>query len=166
MSCAMPRTPARRTRCSRTGAGTAGRDDRAVDRRQPAPRADADRRRRRRANSPTRYAYQWQRLIASGWTDINAATGATYIAGNQDLGRRLRVAIVASNEDGSAGAASAPSAAIGASGVNRAATSTSRKGRQRAAAQAAKASKKKKAAAKQKAAARRKSAKPATKVRH
>ena len=118
------------------------------------------------ANSPTRYAYQWQRLIASGWTDINAATGATYIAGNQDLGRRLCVAIVASNEDGSAGAASAPSAAIGASGVNRAATSTSRKGRQRAAAQAAKASKKKKAAAKQKAAARRKSPKPATKVRH
>jgi len=112
------------------------------------------------SNSPTGYAYQWQRLMVSGWENVEGATGATYTAGNQDLGRRLRVTIVASNEDGSSSAASAPSASIGASGVNRAATSTSKKGKRHAAAKA-KAARKKKAAAKKK-----KSAKRAIKVRH
>ena len=77
-----------------------------------------------------------------------AGDGSDALAGSEDLGRRLRVAVVATNEDGSASAASAPSASVGASGVNRAATSTSKKGKQRAAAKA-KAAKKKKAAAKQ-----------------
>src|SRR3954451_25352483 len=83
-------------------------------------------------NSPTGYAYQWQRLIASGWQDIDGATGATYVAGTADLGRRLRIAIVASNQDGSSSAASAPGGAIGASGLNRAASSTSKKGKKAA----------------------------------
>ncbi|MDA0166173.1 hypothetical protein OM076_38265 [Solirubrobacter ginsenosidimutans] len=118
-------------------------------------------------NSPTAYTYQWQRLIASGWEDIDSATGASYVVSSEDLGRRLRVAVVASNEDGSASAASAPSSTVGASGLNRAATSTSKKGKR--AAVKAKASKKRKAAAaKRKAAAKRRAAakkKPKT-VRH
>jgi hypothetical protein len=106
-------------------------------------------------NAPTGYTYQWQRLIAAGWENIDAATNATYAVTTEDLGRRLRVAVVASNEDGSASAASGPSAAIGASGVNRAATSTSKKGKHKAAV-SAKASAKKKKAAKKKAAAKAK----------
>ena len=49
-------------------------------------------------NRPTGYAYQWQRLVAAGWEDIDGATGATYVAASEDLGRRLRVAVVATNE--------------------------------------------------------------------
>ena len=73
---------------------------------------------------------------------------------------------MASNEDGSSTAASAPSAAVGASGLNRAASSTSKKGKRKAAIKA-KAAKKKKAAARKKAAAKKRAAaKKATKVRH
>ena len=68
---------------------------------------------------------------------------------SEDLGRRLRVAVVATNEDGSASAASEQTAPIGAAGVNRAASQTS-KGKKKNAAKA-KASKKKKAAKKKKA---------------
>jgi hypothetical protein len=105
-------------------------------------------------NAPTGYAYQWQRLVPNGWEDIDGATGVTYVARTEDLGRRLRVTVVASNQDGSASAASAPSAVVGATGLNRAASQTSRKGKRIQ----AKASKKKKAAAKKKQAAKRKKA--------
>src|SRR4051794_7722149 len=114
-------------------------------------------------NSPTAYAYQWQRLVAAGWEDIDEATGATYVATTEDLGRRLRVAVVASNEDGSASAASPASATIGASGLNRAASQTSKKGKQKSAVKA-KSSKKKKAAAKKKKKTAKK--KKAVRVRH
>jgi hypothetical protein len=110
-------------------------------------------------NSPTGYAYQWQRLVPGGWEDIDDATSPTYVARTDDLGRRLRVTVIASNEDGSASAASPPSGSVGATGLNRAATSTSKKGKQIK----AKSSKKKKAAAKKKKASRKKKA---TKVRH
>jgi len=108
-------------------------------------------------NSPTGYTYQWQRLVASGWEDIDSATAGTYKVTGEDLGRRLRVAIVATNQDGSASAASGPSATIGASGLNRAASSTSAKGKKKAAVKA-KASKKKKAARKRAAAKKTKRA--------
>ena len=44
------------------------------------------------------------------------------MATSEDLGRRLRVTVVATNEDGSASAASDPTAPVGAAGVNRAAS--------------------------------------------
>jgi len=117
-------------------------------------------------NAPTSYKYQWQRLVQAGWENIDDATGVNYVAGSEDLGRRLRVAIVATNEDGSSAASSAPSAAVGASGLNRAASSTSKKGKRKAAIKA-NAAKKKKAAARKKAAAKKRAAaKKATKVRH
>jgi hypothetical protein len=93
-------------------------------------------------NAPTRYAYQWQRLVQGGWQDIEDATGASYLATSQDLGRRLRANVVATNDDGSATAASAPTAPIGGAGVSRAASATSRK-----AAAKAKAAKRRKARA-------------------
>jgi hypothetical protein len=77
-------------------------------------------------NSPAGYAYQWQRLVASGWEDIDGARSENYVASSEDLGRRLRVSVVASNEDGSSSAASPQTASIGGSGVNRAATSSSK----------------------------------------
>jgi hypothetical protein len=107
-------------------------------------------------NSPTAYSYQWQRLVPDGWEDIDAATKATYLPTSDDLGRRLRVNVVAANEDGSASAASPPSAVVGASGLNRAASRTSRKGKAKLTAKASK-KKKKKAASKKK---------KAIKVRH
>jgi len=76
------------------------------------------------SNSPSSYAYQWQRLLADGWDDIDSATGRTYKAAADDLGRRLRAEVVATNDDGSATAASTPTAPIGASGVQKAASAT------------------------------------------
>jgi hypothetical protein len=78
------------------------------------------------ANAPTRYEYQWQRLRGANWENIDGATSATYVATSDDLGRRLRVAVIATNPDGSASAASAPTAPVGAAAVNRAASSTSK----------------------------------------
>ena len=46
---------------------------------------------------------------------------------SEDLGRRLRVSVVATNADGTASAASGPTAPIGATGVNRAASQSHKK---------------------------------------
>ena len=98
-------------------------------------------------NAPTGYAYQWQRQVRAEWEDIDDATRSGYRTSSEDIGRRLRVTVVASNEDGSAGAASTTTSPIGASGIHRAASSSRKKGKGSA---KAKASKKKKAAAKRK----------------
>jgi hypothetical protein len=79
------------------------------------------------ANSPTGYAYQWQRLGGRDWTDIDGATGQRHRASSDDTGHRLRVVVVASNADGSASAASPPTAPVGATGVYRAASSSHRR---------------------------------------
>jgi hypothetical protein len=97
-------------------------------------------------NNPTKYAYQWQRLTAAGWQDVEAETGSSYLVTSDDLGRRLRVTVVATNPDGSAVASSAPTAPVGGSGIYRAASSTSKKAKRakaKLAKKAKKASKKK-----------------------
>jgi hypothetical protein len=98
------------------------------------------------ANGPTSFEYQWQRLTGYGWQTIEGATAEQFVPTGEDLGRRLRVAVIATNEDGSASAMSAPTAPVGGTGINRAASSTSAKGKkkQRKAARA-KAAKRKKA---------------------
>ena len=101
-------------------------------------------------NGPTGYTYQWQRLAGSGWEDIDGETATTHIVTSDDLGRRLRVTVIASNPDGTASAASGPTAPVGASGVNRAASSTSKSKHKKSSVKASTASKKKKAAAKKK----------------
>jgi len=62
-------------------------------------------------NSPTSYAYQWQRCdvdaIACG--AISGATGKTYGVRNADVGFRLRVEVTAKNANGSGSALSNPS---------------------------------------------------------
>jgi len=84
------------------------------------------------ANGPTDYAYQWQRLGNGGWEDIDGETQATYLVTSDDLGRRLRVTVVATNPDGTASAASAPTSPVGALGVNRAASQTKKTGKAKA----------------------------------
>jgi hypothetical protein len=106
-------------------------------------------------NGPTGYTYQWQRLTKT-WESIDGETEPTYLVTSDDLGRRLRVTVVATNPDGSASAASAPTAPVGATGVNRAASQTSRKGSKRSAKARSSAKKKKSKKARVKAKAKRK----------
>jgi hypothetical protein len=74
------------------------------------------------SNAPSGYAYTWQHQARGRWTGIAGATGQRYIPTADDVGLRLRVVVVASNEDGSASAASAPTLPVGATGVSRAAS--------------------------------------------
>src|SRR3954471_16172680 len=76
------------------------------------------------ANAPTGYSFQWQHLTGGQWEDIDGATDQRYRPTSDDLGLRLRVVVVAGNADGSASAASAATLPVGATGVNRAATSS------------------------------------------
>jgi hypothetical protein len=61
------------------------------------------------ANSPTSFAYQWQRCApdGSGCTDITAATKQTYVLAAADVDHTIRVGVTASNADGQASASSA-----------------------------------------------------------
>ena len=102
------------------------------------------------SNGPTGYTYQWQRLATAGWTDIDGETEGTYLVTSEDLGRRLRVTVIATNPDGTASAASAPTSPVGAAGVNRAASQSKSKGKATTSAKAKTSAKKKKAAAKKK----------------
>jgi hypothetical protein len=105
------------------------------------------------SNAPSGYAYQWQRLLQSGWEDIDKATARSYVATSEDLGRRLRANVIASNDDGASAAASTATAPIGGSAVSRAASAMSKKAARKA--QQAKASKKRKTKAAKKKRARR-----------
>jgi hypothetical protein len=62
-------------------------------------------------NSPTSYAYQWQRcdIDAVACGPITGATGKTYGVRNADVGFRLRVEVTAKNANGSGSALSNPS---------------------------------------------------------
>lgn len=55
------------------------------------------------------FTYQWQRCEADGsaCTDIDGATGDTYDQTSEDIGRKIRVAITAANDEGEATANSA-----------------------------------------------------------
>ena len=54
------------------------------------------------SNSPTGYAYQWQRCTsATSCTNIAGATTQTYVVRNADAGRTLRAVVTATNADGS-----------------------------------------------------------------
>ncbi|MDA0181890.1 S8 family serine peptidase [Solirubrobacter phytolaccae] len=63
------------------------------------------------------YAYQWQRraTVSDPWTNIAGATGTAYQLDSADIGAQVRLVITASNADGSAAAATAPTAVVTAS---------------------------------------------------
>ena len=71
------------------------------------------------SGSPTSYAYQWLRCDSDGGqpdgSDCAAVGGATtskYVVATADVGKRLRARVTASNSDGSATAASNPTAVV------------------------------------------------------
>jgi hypothetical protein len=63
-------------------------------------------------NSPASYARRWQRSAGSGWVNIPGATSSLYVPADADAGASLRVTVIATNPDGAAIAASAPTAPI------------------------------------------------------
>jgi hypothetical protein len=65
-------------------------------------------------NSPTGYAYQWQRcdIDATTCLAVAGANGKTYGVRNADVGYRLRVVVTARNANGSGEATSAPSGIV------------------------------------------------------
>jgi hypothetical protein len=67
------------------------------------------------SNTPTSFAYQWQRCASDGSAcgDITAGTTKTYTPAVGDVGHALRVVVTATNADGKASATSAPSDVIG-----------------------------------------------------
>jgi hypothetical protein len=71
------------------------------------------------ANSPTAYAYQWQRCNAAGegCTNVPGETSTIRIVTNGDVGGRLRVVVTASNAGGASSAASAPTEVVGPRGA-------------------------------------------------
>jgi hypothetical protein len=77
-------------------------------------------------NGPIAYRYRWQSERRGRWSSISGATGSTYRPTRSDRGRRLRVQVVATNPDGSASAASPPSARVADGKVGHAQMLTSR----------------------------------------
>ena len=70
------------------------------------------------ANSPTSYAYQWQRCDSSGGScvAIASATGTRYTIVSADIGQRLKVTVTATNTAGSGTATSRPTDVVKATG--------------------------------------------------
>ena len=100
--------------------------DRADDRGRRAPRRELKATTGTWINAPTSYRYRWQRLTARGWRDISGADEGRYTTEARDLGRRLRVVVAATNDDGTTATASAPTAPVGAIGLNKTATAKGR----------------------------------------
>ena len=70
------------------------------------------------SNSPTSYAYRWMRCNTSVGSCVNVSNGTlkTYTLVGADAGHTMRVAVTATNADGSATARSAPTAVVAAAG--------------------------------------------------
>jgi hypothetical protein len=63
-------------------------------------------------NAPSSYAIQWQRGANGTWSDVPGAAALSYYVAPGDVGAALRVLVTASNADGAAVAASAPTATM------------------------------------------------------
>jgi hypothetical protein len=65
-------------------------------------------------STPLSFSYHWQRCKANGGScsSISSADHQTYVLRSGDVGRRLRVAVTASNSDGSASALSGPTGVV------------------------------------------------------
>lgn len=58
--------------------------------------------------TPITFTYQWRRCNDEGanCSDVGGATGQTYVLGSDDVGKRIRVRVTASNTDGTSNALS------------------------------------------------------------
>jgi len=76
-------------------------------------------------NSPTSYAYQWQRCGSAGanCAAISGATSKQYVLTTSDVGHRLRVQVTAHNSSGSGTATSIPTVVVQSTGTAPSATS-------------------------------------------
>lgn len=52
------------------------------------------------SNTPTSYAYQWQRSNGGAYANISAATSSTYVPVTGDIGYTIRCSVIASNAGG------------------------------------------------------------------
>ncbi|HWU20377.1 MAG TPA: S8 family serine peptidase [Nocardioides sp.] len=68
------------------------------------------------SNSPTSYAYRWQRCDGTGaaCSEVTGATASTYLLSSADVGATMRAVVTATNAGGSASAVSAPTAVVAA----------------------------------------------------
>ena len=108
----------------RAVAGRPGEHGRAADHRHAGGELELDVTRGSWTESPTSYEFQWTRCPASGGAPdasncaaIGGATTNKYVPANIDVGKRLRVRVTASNEDGSRTVATNASAAVKAAGT-------------------------------------------------
>jgi hypothetical protein len=69
--------------------------------------------------SPTSFAYQWQRCDPAGvnCTNITGAVGQSYVAADADVGSTLRASVTGRNAAGAATAVSAPTSIVSAAGA-------------------------------------------------
>jgi hypothetical protein len=63
-------------------------------------------------NDPGRFDLQWQRGDGATWSDIPSAIDESYPVSAADVGQRLRIQVVAANEEGSTVAVSAPTGVV------------------------------------------------------
>lgn len=72
--------------------------------------------------TPISFSFQWLRCNADGasCSSISGATGTTYEVDDDDVGRRIRVQVTATNSEGSASAVSDATAVVGSSAAPRA----------------------------------------------
>ncbi len=58
------------------------------------------------SESPTSYTYQWKRASTSGgtYTNISSATNSTYVLTDSDIGKYIKVSVIATNANGSSSA--------------------------------------------------------------
>ncbi len=70
------------------------------------------------SNTPTKFAYQWQRCGAdgTGCADVTGAQNATYNVAGADVDHTLRVAVTASNADGQSTASSKTTGVVSSKG--------------------------------------------------
>ncbi|MDA0169478.1 hypothetical protein OJ998_10305 [Solirubrobacter taibaiensis] len=80
-------------------------------------------------NAPDTYIRTWQRETPKRrWVNVSSGSAPSYAPSQRDLGRRLRVVVIAENADGVTASTSAPTAPIASIGIARAAANRKHKG--------------------------------------
>ncbi|MEO8290717.1 MAG: Calx-beta domain-containing protein, partial [Gaiellaceae bacterium] len=62
--------------------------------------------------APISFTYQWQNAVGVAWSNIAGATGINYVVAGSDSGKRLKLVVTATNDDGESSAESNPTAIV------------------------------------------------------